>query len=206
MPDLSPGYLAPLPEARPTGLRRRSLDAGVEAWRVDATEPGEWSWAGFPEPRFRFDPASGAFRTRYAGRTVLGAFRERYRMTGLMISADHAAHRVVRLVAARRLRVLDLRTEKNLDALGVDDQISTGQHAQVWRTCHELADAAKRWWNDLDAIVYRSRTTPEMSVNIAFFSSDAFTVESRAIADRVDLLTELVLRDGFTVGWDIGGL
>jgi hypothetical protein len=33
------------------------------------------------------------------------------------------AHRLVRLVAARHLRVLNLRTEKNLDALEVDDQI-----------------------------------------------------------------------------------
>jgi hypothetical protein len=63
-------------------------------------------------------------------------------------------------VSARNLRVLDLRTEKNLDVLRVDDQISTGQHADVWATCHRLVDAARRWWIDIDAIVYRSRTTP----------------------------------------------
>lgn len=205
MPDLPAGHRAPLPDARPVGLRRRRVNAGTEIWRVDATEPAHWTWEGFPDLRYRFDPASGAFRTRYAGTTLIGAFRERYRATGLVIPADHAAHHLVRLVAARHLRVLDLRTEKNLDALVVDDQISTGQHAAVWATCHRLADAARRWWSDLDAIVYRSRTTPETSANYAFFTADAFAVESWVLADRTDVLTDLVLRHGFTVGWDVGG-
>ena len=70
------------------------------------------------------------------------------------------------------------RTEQNLDVLRVDDQISTGQHAEVWSTCHRLADAARRWWTELEAIVYRSRTTPTTSANFAFFTADAFPVES----------------------------
>jgi hypothetical protein len=143
------------------------------------------------------------FRTRYAGSTPVGAFRERYRPTGRVIPADHATHHLVRLVAARHLRVLDLRTERNIDALDIDDQISTGQHPDVWGTCHRLADAVRRWWNDLDAIVYRSRTTPETSFNFAFFTDDAFEIESWTLADRTDVLTDLVLRHGFTVGWDI---
>ena len=205
MPDLPAGYRAPLPDSRPVGLRSRRVSVGTEIWRVDATEPAGWTWEGFPDPRYRFDPASGAFRTRYAGTKLAGAFRERYRATGLVIPADHAAHHLVRLAAARHLRVLDLRTEKNLDSLVVDDQISTGQHAAVWATCHRLADAARRWWSDLDAIVYRSRTTPETSANYAFFTADAFAVESWVLADRTDVLTDLVLRHGFTVGWDVGG-
>ena len=28
----------------------------------------------------------------------------------------------------------------SLDILGVDDQINTGQHPDVWDTCHRLAD------------------------------------------------------------------
>jgi hypothetical protein len=100
--------------------------------------------------------------------------------------------------------VFDLRTEANLDILGVDDQISTGQHPDVWDTCHRLADAVHRWWNDLDALVYRPRTTPESSVNYAFFSLDAFVCESWPLAQRDDILTELVLRQDFTVSWDIG--
>ncbi len=172
-------------------------------WRVDATPPAAWDWTGFPEPRHRFDPRSGAFRTRYAGATLVGAFRERYRSTGLVIPADHRTHHLVRLVSARNLRVLDLRTEKNLDLLEVDDQISTGQHADVWATCHRLVDAATRWWTDIDAIVYRSRTTPESSLNYAFFSGDdGFDVESWSLGDRIDVLTALVLHEGFTVSWD----
>ncbi|MDI3312742.1 MAG: RES family NAD+ phosphorylase [Mycobacterium sp.] len=199
MPELPGGYLAPLPGARPTGLRRRRVRAGTEIWRLDASAPADWTWEGFPTPRHRFDPASGAFRARYGASSLVGAFRERYRATGLVIPADHAAHRLVRLVAARHLRVLDLRTERNLDALRVDDQISTGMHPEVWTTCQRLADAVRRWWPDLDAIVYRSRTTPETSVNVAFFAAEAFAVESWALDERADILSNLVLRHGFTV-------
>jgi hypothetical protein len=205
VPELPAGYLAPLPEARPLGLGRRSLPVGTEVWRVDATHPAKWTWEGFAAPRYRFDPLSNSFRTRYAGSTLVGAFRERYRATGLVIPSDHADHHVVRLVCTRRLQVLDLRTERNLDALGVDDQISTGQHPAVWETCHRLADAARRWWTHLDSIAYRSRTTPETSANFAFFAADAFTVESWTLAGQTDVLTDLVLRHRFTVDWDIDG-
>jgi hypothetical protein len=112
----------------------------------------------------------------------------------------------VRLVAARHLRVLDLRTETNLDVLRVDDQISTGQHPDVWDTCHRLADAVKRWWpspDALDALVYRPRTTPETSLNYAFFAIDPFEAESWPLVERVDVLTNLVLHHGFTVGWEL---
>ena len=172
-------------------------------WRVEADAFQEWTWAGFAEPRYRFDPTSGAFRTRYAGGQIAGAFRERYRATGLVIPADHAGHQLVHLRAKRALRVLDLRTERNLDILDVDDQISTSQHPQVWSTCQLLADAARRWWPDLDAMAYRSRTTPETSVNYAIFDSDAFSAECWPLADRADVLTDLVLRHGFTVGWEL---
>lgn len=198
MPELPVGYLAPPPQSRPTGLRRRRIPAGTGLWRLDAEHPADWTWAGFPEPRYRFDPASGGFRTRYAATALAGAFRERYRSTGLLIPADHAGHHLVRLVADRHLRVLDLRTELNLDALGVDDQISTGQHPDVWTTCQRLADAARRWWPDLDAIVYRSRTTPETSTNYVFFDTAGFAVESRPLAQHSEVLADLVLRHGFT--------
>lgn len=206
MPELAAGYRRPPPQDRPTGLARRQVAAGTELWRIEAEAPGAWRWTGFPRPRFRFDPESGAFRTRYAGATAVGAARERYRGAGLMIPADHADHHLTRLVAARPLRVLDLRTERNLDLLAVDDQISTGQHPLVWQTCQRLADAVHRWWpapDGLDALVYRSRTTPEGSLNYAIFATEAFTMQSRPLAERPDLLTDLVLRHGFTVGWDL---
>jgi hypothetical protein len=204
VPELPAGYLAAFPQDRPVGLRRRSVSAGSEIWRVDSTPPVDWDWVGIAEPRNRFDPESGAFRTRYANLAIVGAFRERYRSTGLVIPADHDTHHLVRLVAARNLRVLDLRTAKNLDALDLDDQISTGQHPDVWDTCHRLADAVKRWWTEIDSVVYRSRTTPQTSLNFAVFADDGFEVESWALRDRADVLTDLVLNQGFTVGWDIG--
>jgi hypothetical protein len=204
VPDLLPGYLRPLPDDRPVGLRSRSIQAGIELWRIDATHPAEWTWDGFPTPRYRFDPESGAFRTRYACTTVVGAFRERYRASGRVIPADHANQHLIRLVAVRRLRVLDLRTEANLDALDVDDQISTGQVDEIWATCHRLADSARKWWKQLDAIVYGSRTAPESSANFAFFGTDAFAIETWSVARRADILTELVLRHRFRVRWDIG--
>jgi hypothetical protein len=197
VPELPAGYLVPFADDRPVGLRRRSIPAGNEMWRVDASPPAAWDWTGFPEPRYRFDPQSGA------GATLAGAFRERYRATGLVIPNDHRTHHLVRLVSARNLRVLDLRTEKNLDVLQVDDQISTGQHPDVWAACHRLVDAARRWWTDIDAIVYRSRTTPESSLNFAFFGDDGFDVESWPLDERIDVLTALVLYEGFTVNWDL---
>jgi RES domain len=204
VPDLPAGYRRPLPAERPGGLQRRRVRAGTEVWRVEATHPSEWTWAGFAEPRFRFDPVSGKFRTRYAATRLVGAFRERYRATGLVVPPDHAGQYLVRLVATRSLRVLDLRTERNLDALDVDDQINTGQHEVVWGSCQHLADAARAWWPDLDAIVYRSRTTPSSSVNYAFFGADGFTHQVWPLAERTDVLIDLVLREGFTVDWDIG--
>ena len=200
MPDLPAGYLNAFPPDRPVGLRRRQLPAGTELWRIDATDPANWDWTGFPAPRYRFDPMSGGFRVRYAGRTVTGAFREKYRDSGLFIPRDHSTHRLVRLIAARGLRVFDLRTERNIDALNVDDQISTGLQPDVWNACHRLTDAARGWWDDLDALIYRSRTTPATSTNIAFFANDAFDVENWRLIDRPDVLADLVLAHGFTIG------
>lgn len=189
------------PEARPGGLRRRSITRGATFWRLDDRPAEEWAWSGFPAPRHRFDPESGRFRVRYAGLSIAGAARERYLATGRYIPADHRAHHLVRLQARYPLTVLDLRTEANLDALGVDDRISTGREAAVWAAAHRLADSARRWWDDLDGLIYRSRTTPSTSVNLAFFSLDPFTAESRALVDAADVLTDLVLNHGFTLGW-----
>jgi hypothetical protein len=172
-------------------------------WRIEAEHPSDWQWHGFPEPRYRFDPPSGAFRTRYAGADLTGAFRERYRATGLVVPRDHAEHYLIEMATRRPMRVLDLRTERNLDALDVDDQISTGQQDAVWDTCQRLADAARTWWSDLGAIVYRSRTTPQQSTNYAFFTQRPFRTRVWRLAERADVLTELVLRQRFTIDWGI---
>jgi len=52
-------------------------------------------------------------------------------------------------------------------------------------------------------MVYRPRTTPETSINYAFFALEPFTHESWPLAERADVLAELVLRHSFTVGWGL---
>lgn len=137
---------------------------------------------------------------RYAAESLHGAARERYLDDGRLIPADHAGHHLVELQARRPLRIVDLRTEANLDALDVDDRINTSHEPSVWDACHRLADAVVSWWPDaVDGIVYRSRTTPQTSVNVAFLSTDAFAVSSRELASCVDELDDLIVDHGFTV-------
>lgn len=188
--------------ARPPGLRRRRLNARTVLWRVDAEAPRDWDWVGFPEPRNRFDPESGAFRVRYAATTFFGAARERYSASGRYIPADHAEHQVVRLEVRRPVWVLDLRSEANLDALGVDDRISTGREPAVWAACHRLADALTAWWPDVIGLMYRSRTTPASSTNVALLSVAAMSERHRDLRSCAAELDELVLRHEFTVGFD----
>ncbi|MEZ5144227.1 MAG: hypothetical protein R2726_17150 [Acidimicrobiales bacterium] len=194
-------YDAAFPDRRPAGLRRRRVRAGTAWWRLDAGHPSTWEWSGFARPRHRFDPATGAFRTRYAARSAHGAARERYLDTGWYVPADHAGHHLVRLVATRSLAVLDLRTEVNLDALGVDDRISTSHEPSVWEAAHRLVEAARGWWPDLDGVVYRSRTTPATSANLAFFSAEGFVIEARPLVECAEVLDDLVVRHRFTVGF-----
>lgn len=186
---------------RPKGVRRRSLPYGSPWWRIENQAPGAWGWSGFSEPRNRFDPASGEFRTRYAAATLHGAAGERYSSTGRYIPADHGGEQLVSLVSERPLKVLDLRTESNLDTLGVDDRINTGKEEAVLSAGHRLADCCRSWWPELDGILYRSRTTPESSANLAFFRSDAFTFTSRRLDGCTEELDDLVLRHEFTIGF-----
>jgi hypothetical protein len=133
--------------------------------------------------------------------TPSGAARERYLATGRYIPPDHASNQLVRLELTRSARVLDLRTEANLDALGVDDRISTSREVDVLRACHRLSAAARMWWPDLDGLLYRSRTTPETSANLAFFSLVAMGAAGHPLRSCVAELDELVLLHGFTVGF-----
>lgn len=102
------------------------------------------------------------------------------------------------------VRVLDLRTEATLDALGLDDQVNTSRAPHVWATCQELGDRLHLWYGDrLHGVVYRSRTTPESSYNLAFFGHAPLTRRSLGrLRGQRDLLVACVLGDRFTVeGW-----
>jgi hypothetical protein len=189
-----------LPAERPGRLRLSSLD--VEWWRIDEREPSAWSWSGYPVPHNRFD-VRGA-RVRYAARTERGAFREHFAESGRVLTPRHADLWIVRLRG--RIRVLDLRHERALDALGLDGEISTSRSARVFRTCWELSSRAHRWYgDDLHGIVYTSRTTPQTSANLAFFEAAPLSAESVGrLQDRGQLLGQLIVDDGFRVdlpGW-----
>ena len=191
-----------VPVDRPDGLGLLGLPTGTRLWRIDAQPPGEWTWAGFPEPRYRFDPGDGSFRTRYASTRFYGAARERYLDTGRYVPASHAEHHVVELVATRPVRVLDLRNEQKLDLLGLDDRISTSHETVVLAAAQLLAERARGWWKRIDGIVYRARTTPSSTSNVALWSTDACTVRSRLLRECTDELDDLVLRRDFSIDFD----
>ena len=194
----------PLPVERPEGLTLLGLPTGTTFWRIDAEAPEHWSWEGFPRALHRFDPTDGSFRTRYASTRFYGAARERYLDTGRYIPASHADQHVVELVATRPFRVLDLRNEAKLDLLGLDDRISTSHEPAAWDAAHRLAVLARQWWDRIDGIAYRARTTPSSTSNIAFWSMAGCTWSSRRLQDCVEELDDLVLRRDFTIGFDWG--
>jgi hypothetical protein len=193
-----------LPARRPPGLGLLGLPTGTRLWRIDAEPPEAWTWEGFPEPRHRFDPADGSFRTRYTSTRFYGAARERYLDSGRYIPADHAGHHVVELVASRPFRVLDLRNEQKLDLLGLDDRISTSHEPGVWSVAHRLAERARGWWDRIDGIAYRARTTPSSTSNIAIWSTDGCDASSRRLRTCAEELDDLVLRRDVTVDFDWG--
>jgi hypothetical protein len=189
----------------PRGVRLTVLDGTW--WRIDGEAPTNWSWAPFPSPRQRFDSAEGRFRTRYAARSARGALREAFDGTGRVLAPVDLDRQLVRLRG--RLRVIDLRREAILDAFGLDDRISTARDPQTWARCHELIDqivahygiggesAAQR---PFDGVVYRSRTTPQTSANLAFLGRSALTAQSLGpLRDSPMLLATAVVADGFTV-------
>ena len=137
---------------------------------------------------------------RYAARSDEGAARERYRDSGSFIPADHASHHLVTL--SGRVRVLDLRNERVLDALGLDDQISTSRADPWFNAAHHLTDAVRGWWGDhIEGIAYRFRTTPETSTNLAFFEHAPLEATSVPLAQCTELLDRLVVARAFTVDW-----
>jgi hypothetical protein len=194
------GYGARLPTDRPVGLR---LTVHRRPWfRLDGQPPAHWEWAAFPSPRHRFDSPAGLHRVRYAGDGQRVAMRERFDGSGRVVSPADLSLRLVELTGV--LRVLDLRLERNLDALGLDDQVSTGRGPEVWATCQQLSDRVFAWYGErCQGIVYRSRTTPQRSANLAFFAHAPLQpVDRGALKDRSGLLASCVLSDGFTVeGW-----
>lgn len=103
-----------------------------------------------------------------------------------------------------RLQVLDLRRDRILDALGLDDQVNTARSPGVWTVCQALSDLVVDWFGErCHGIVYRSRTTPQRSANLAFFEHAPLVGRDLGpLRSREALLASCVLSDGFAVqGW-----
>lgn len=169
-------------------------------YRIEANPFSAWDWTPYAEPRYRFDPTSGNRRVRYAATTPPGAARERYRDSGSYIPPDHGGHYLVTLSPTGPLRVLDLRQERILDALGVDDRISTSHEPDVIADAQRLTDLVVAWWGDtVHGIAYRSRTTPETSTNVAIFEAAPLRGRSQALHRARRLLDTLIVRHDFTI-------
>ncbi|MBN9619372.1 MAG: RES family NAD+ phosphorylase [Actinobacteria bacterium] len=171
-------------------------------YRIDVAAPSTWTWTAYPTPRSRFDSAGGGFRVRYAAQEARAAMRERFDDQRRRLRPADLDLVLVRLTGA--VRVLDLRREATLDALGLDDQISTSRAPDVWAGCQLLVDRVRGWFGPrCDGLVYRSRTTPERSANLAFFEAAPLTPASLgALRDQGTLIDSCILTDGFDVrGW-----
>lgn len=128
--------------------------------------------------------------------------RERFDKADRIVQAADLDLHLVELTGA--VRVLDLRRDRILDALGLDDQISTSRAPGVWVTCQLLTDRVHEWFGErCEGIVYRSRTTPQRSANLAFFAHAPLVPRDLGrLGDRDGLLAACVLSDGFTAqGW-----
>src|SRR5581483_856701 len=133
-----------LPAVRPARLRLHRLD--TRWYRIDRQPPDGWTWDAFPTARYRFDSASGAFRIRYAGDDPRVAMRERFDDVERIVLARDLGLRIVELTGT--IEVLDLRRDRTLDALGLDDQINTGRAPGVWTACHLLAALVQEWFGE----------------------------------------------------------
>lgn len=172
-------------------------------WRIDLVEPDAWTWEPFPAARHRFDPPSGRFRVRYAASTPAAAVRERF--PGRTLTEADGILRLVRLDGSPS--ALHLTRRSTLDALGLDDRVSTGRldgadrrGDQLLGIAQRLSDAVYDWWDQKPPpVVYRTRSTPSAR-SIAFTRAVGWdTTHSGLLRDAIGLLVELVMRHKFTV-------
>jgi hypothetical protein len=195
--DPTAEYADRLPHRRPPGLRLTTLR---RSWfRIDADPPSRWRWTPFASPGGRFDWAAGLVRVRYATDSQRGAMRERFDGQGRVVSASEAEACLVEIIGT--VRVLDLRKDRTIDALGLDDQINTSRAPGPWLACHRLTDRVLDWFDgSVDGIVYRSRTTPERGANLALLRPGAIRARSLGrLGTRRPLLIACITGDGFAV-------
>jgi hypothetical protein len=108
---------------------------------------------------------------------------------------------------------LALTRQTNLEALGLDDRVSTGRLDIAARAdpdpllelCGQLVDATYDWWDGSPPpLLYRSRTMPGVGRNVAFTAMTPRSIlHAHRFRDATAVHTHLVLRAGFTLpdGW-----
>lgn len=189
------------PTARPAGLEVVSF--GATWWRIDLDHPDDWSWDPPPCAQERFDPRTCRFRVRYAASSRVAAARECF--PDRCLQAEHGDQWLVRLEGT--VDMLDLTDVATLDALGLDDRISTGRlddtdggDDPLLIRAQALADAVWDWWDgEPPALLYRNQSTPTAR-SLAFHADVTW---SRVTACRLrsarGLLQELTAQHRFVV-------
>lgn len=149
----------------------------------------------------RFDPPSGRFRVRYAANRPDAAVRERFPSRVITDADGHL--QLIRLDGSPA--ALHLTHQTNLDALGVDDRISTGRlptasDDPLLAVAPALSDAVYDWWRgEPPPLVHRTRSVPSAR-SMAFTAATGWDVTSSGpLRDAVALLAHLVIRHGFSV-------
>lgn len=128
--------------------------------------------------------------------------RERFDSEGRRLTRAHLGLQLIHLTGP--VRVLDLRRDDTLDALGLDDQVSTARAYEIWQASRRLTDLVTQWFgNRCHGIAYRPRTTPERSANLAFFEHAPLQAHSLGtLREQPDLLERCVVGEGFEIqGW-----
>jgi hypothetical protein len=156
---------------------------------------------GFGAPRHRFDPPSGRFRVRYAANRADAAALERF-PARTITGADGD----IQLVLLHgRPAALHLTRQANLEALKLDDRVSTGRlddtdDDPLLATSQALSDAVYDWWDTKPPpLVYLARSMPSAR-SVAFTASTGWdAITSWPLREATTLLAHLVIRRDFTV-------
>lgn len=139
---------------------------------------------------------------RYAANDPVAAACERF--PARRLADAHGSLVLVRLDAPPP--GLHLTHQRNLDALGLDDRISTGRldvrsaGDALLGAAHEPSDRIWDWWDQAPPpLLYRTRSVPSAR-SIAFGEHVSWaSVAGRPLRDARALLVALVIRHGFDV-------
>lgn len=181
---------------RPPGesLRRQWAELEVLEWRAPLwriQKGAEPNYRIYENPRYRFDAPGGQYAAVYTNDSWLGVFGEVYvdRRGRRMGMGDRSLH-LVRITAGRPLRIVDLRSNKTLSALGLDARISTGEDYEV---CQTWALALHGAFPEIDGLRYAPRKAGEEFSNAVLFAGRCADALAYSSQGRLEELDEVVL-------------